>query len=211
VEAPELAERSNQDWIRDLTSDGSLEQRQAFEDLSRHLFRVAWAYLTRQEMTSLAEDCVQEALFIIFRDPRRFRGDSRFTTFATGIVLNKCREELRKRRRETPTDFGLMYEGEEVSLLDVLEDLESCAPELLTERQELVETMNETVNQALTVKQRTVLVSIDILGRNVNDVAEQLGTNRNNVYKILHDARKKLKRELESKGYSQKDVGRLLS
>jgi RNA polymerase sigma-70 factor (ECF subfamily) len=211
VEALEMAERCNEDWVHILASDGSPEQQHAFEALSHHLFRVAWGYLARQERTELAEDCVQDALVIIFRDLARFRGESRFVTYATGITLNKCREELRKRKHEAPTDFSLVYEGEEVSLLEALEDLEPCDPELLTERRELVEVMNEIISQALSIRQQIVLVNIDLLDGKANDVAEQLGTNRNNVYKILHDARKKLKRELENRGYSQSYVRRLLS
>jgi RNA polymerase sigma-70 factor (ECF subfamily) len=206
-----LVERSNKDWIRDLTKDRSSEQQQAFEDLLHHLLRVAWGCLARQERTDLAEDCVQDALMVVFRDLRRFRGDSRFLTWATGIVLNKCREELRKRRHETSTDFGLVYEGEEISLLEALEDLEPCDPELLVERHELIDAVNEIINKSLSARQRTVLVNIDLLDGKVNDVAEQLGTNRNNVYKILHDARKNLRKALEGRGYSRDDVRRLLS
>ena len=43
-------------------------------------------------------------------------------------------------------------------------------------------------------------------GRSVEDVAAALGTNRNNVYKILHDARRRLRREVEARSWSAEDV-----
>lgn len=206
----EPVKRSNEAWIRDLTHHDSPEQRQAFGELSRLLFRVARRSLTSAGLESLAQDCTQEALVIIFRDLQRFRGDSRFTTWAIGIVLNKCREELRKQKRETLIDFTLAYQGETLSPLEVLEDPEAPDLELSAARRQLVAVVSEIINQKLTPRQRTVWVNIALLDQNTRDVAQQLGTNRNNVYKILHDARRKIKKELEGRGYARDDVGQLL-
>jgi RNA polymerase sigma-70 factor (ECF subfamily) len=40
----------------------------------------------------------------------------------------------------------------------------------------------------------------------LDEVAAWLGTNRDNVYKLLHDARKKLKRALLSRGLTSEEV-----
>ena len=37
-------------------------------------------------------------------------------------------------------------------------------------------------------------------------LAEKLGSNTNSLYKLLHDARKKLRRGLESSGFTVDDV-----
>lgn len=43
-------------------------------------------------------------------------------------------------------------------------------------------------------------------GMPLEAVARRLGTNRNALYKLLHDARKKLKRRMENEGFSSRDV-----
>jgi RNA polymerase sigma-70 factor (ECF subfamily) len=40
-------------------------------------------------------------------------------------------------------------------------------------------------------------------------IADRLGTNRDNVYKILHDARKKLKGCLTKQGLTQEEILRI--
>jgi RNA polymerase sigma-70 factor (ECF subfamily) len=43
----------------------------------------------------------------------------------------------------------------------------------------------------------------------LDEVAAWLGTNRDNVYKLLHDARKKLKRGLLARGLSLVEVWKM--
>lgn len=208
--APESTKRNNEAWIRDLSHRDSPEQHQAFDELSRLLFKVARRFLTSAGMETLAEECVQEALLIIFRDLEHFQGNSRFTTWAIGIVLHKCREALRERRHESLTDFTLMYEGEELPLLEALETPKASDPELSTARQELVAVVDDIINQELTLRQRTAWVNVKLLDQSTQDVAQQLNTNRNNVYKIVHDARENLKKGLKRNGYTLTDVRRLM-
>jgi RNA polymerase sigma-70 factor, ECF subfamily len=40
----------------------------------------------------------------------------------------------------------------------------------------------------------------------ISEVARRMGTNQNALYKLLHDARKKLKRQMEAAGLSAKEV-----
>jgi RNA polymerase sigma-70 factor (ECF subfamily) len=40
----------------------------------------------------------------------------------------------------------------------------------------------------------------------ISEVARRMGTNQNALYKLLHDARRKLKRRMEAMGLSPKEV-----
>ena len=40
----------------------------------------------------------------------------------------------------------------------------------------------------------------------ISEVARRMGTTQNALYKLLHDARKKLKRQMEASGLSAKEV-----
>jgi RNA polymerase sigma-70 factor (ECF subfamily) len=40
----------------------------------------------------------------------------------------------------------------------------------------------------------------------LEEVARRMGTNRNAMYKLLHDARQRLKKKMEEEGLSAEDV-----
>jgi len=65
--------------------------------------------------------------------------------------------------------------------------------------------MQEVIDTQLTEKQRTALLA-EMRGVPLEEIARQLGTNRNAVYKLTHDARKKLKQGLEATGYGADDI-----
>jgi RNA polymerase sigma-70 factor, ECF subfamily len=52
----------------------------------------------------------------------------------------------------------------------------------------------------LTPHQRRVLVALAVNGVPIDVLAERLGTNRGALYKTVHDARRKLRRELATHG-----------
>jgi RNA polymerase sigma-70 factor (ECF subfamily) len=58
----------------------------------------------------------------------------------------------------------------------------------------------------LTDKQRTALVATRIHGMPLEEVARRMGTNRNALYKLLHDARQRLKKKMEAEGLSPEEV-----
>jgi RNA polymerase sigma-70 factor, ECF subfamily len=52
----------------------------------------------------------------------------------------------------------------------------------------------------LTPHQRRVLVALSVNGVPIDILAERLNTNRNALYKTLHDARQKLRKHLNERG-----------
>ena len=68
------------------------------------------------------------------------------------------------------------------------------------EQSELLKTLQEAIQEVLTPHQRRVLVSLAINGVPIDVLADRLSTNRNALYKTLHDARRKLRRRLEDSG-----------
>jgi RNA polymerase sigma-70 factor (ECF subfamily) len=55
---------------------------------------------------------------------------------------------------------------------------------------------------ALTDRQYQALEAVALKGIPMDVVAEQMGTNRNALYKLVHDARKKLRAHLDAQGLS---------
>ena len=65
--------------------------------------------------------------------------------------------------------------------------------------------LRQVVDNELTDRQRYAIAA-ELRGMPQDEIARHLGSTRNAVYKLTHDARKKLKLELEAQGYSAADI-----
>jgi RNA polymerase sigma factor (sigma-70 family) len=150
-----------------------------------------------------AEDFAQEALIKITGNLGSFRGESRFTTWAQKIAMNVALTELKRRR------------WRDVSLQDLVARREAAArgpadprltPEQLTFQNMVLRELHRIVDEELTDKQREAVVAVILEGMPISEVAKRMGTNQNALYKLLHDARRKLKRRMEVAGLSPHEV-----
>ncbi|MFN2116007.1 MAG: RNA polymerase sigma factor [Anaerolineae bacterium] len=210
---PRNHQRSNSEWLADLDPQ-SPQREAAIADLREYLLRAVLVYLTRHrsdlsvfdydEIRQFAEDWAQQALIQVIDHRDTFRGDSKFTTWAYRIAVNLAAGELRRKRWENLSlDRLTEAEAPDISLR---EDTSAPPPEDLLSREQIWQTIQDVIQHDLTDRQRTVITRIIIEGVPVEVVADDLGTNRNNIYKLVHDARRKLKRALESRGWSADDV-----
>lgn len=204
---------TNHDWFQALESqDGT--QTAAIEELWNLLYRASLftlqrnrgdlAALSQEQITQLAEDCAQNALIAVLEHLQEFRGESKFTTWAYKFAINISLTAARRER------------WKEISLDDLLdEDLDArwsgasvqkTDLDAVAVRGEVYKLIADAIRSELTGKQRTVfkLIVFDEVPMDV--VVERLNTNRNAVYKLLHDARRKLKLKLLSHGISVEDM-----
>jgi RNA polymerase sigma-70 factor, ECF subfamily len=63
-----------------------------------------------------------------------------------------------------------------------------------------------TIDEELTDRQREAVVAVILEGMPIAEVARRMGTNQNALYKLLHDARKKLKLRMEAAGLTPQEV-----
>jgi RNA polymerase sigma-70 factor (ECF subfamily) len=205
--------RSNEEWLADLRSKES--QQEALADLREYLLRAAFlyldrhredlTYLDRRELGQMAEDFAQDALLQIQAKLDSFQGRSKFTTWAYPFVINIAAGELRRHRWRTLSMETAVTE-EDAPLFTFLHDEESVDPETRAARQQILETVRHIIEEELTDRQRMALVNVHFRGMPMAEVARQLGSTTNNVYKLIHDARKKIKLGLERRRYSKTDV-----
>jgi RNA polymerase sigma-70 factor (ECF subfamily) len=205
-----MIDRTNDQWITELTGTSDV-QAQALEDLRQRLQRGIFYYLSRersdlshlstQELTQMAEDLAQDATLRVIGNLDSFRGDSRFTTWATKIAVRVAISDLRRARYKDFSLDGLTANEELIpSTSNTVGNIPDPSPEESAERAEVLSRISAALEEALTERQYKALVAVALRGVPLEIVAEQMNTNRNALYKLLHDARRKLRTYLESQG-----------
>ncbi len=204
VEPPPSLGRSNQQWREDLAAAGSRRQSQALTDLRHYLRGGLRRGLANQTGISEAdlEDFTHDAIMRILQHLRGFRGDSRFTTWAMSIAMRVAFGALRRRRH---THVSLDDADQAMVLAAAAPGGETFDPARDTERNEVLGALRSAIVECLTEKQRTV-IHFELQGVASDQVALLLGTNRNAIYKVYHDARKKLRKALTEAGFRADDV-----
>ena len=199
-----MRERTNEEWLAELQGP---ERDEALADLRAFLVRgLGYALANRSGVDGpLLEDFAQDALLKILNATDTFRGESRFTTWAQKIAVNVAFSELRRRRWQD-TSLDDLTAGQSLDFVpDMLVD-PSAGPEQQATQRLFVETLGRLIQTELTDRQRQALVAVQIRGMPLAEVARRMGSNRNALYKLLHDARKRLKQKMEDEGLSPQDV-----
>ena len=202
--------RTNEQWVADLGAEGSAREA-ALADLAAVLANGLRRGLIGQVDTSapgfdvLIDDFAQDALLKILDNLDTFAGRSLFTTWANKVARNIGLTELRRKRwRDTSLD-GLMQTDEGEFTPSFVAD-PAPRPEELTERKELMGYVNHLINEELTEKQRTALTAAVIQGRPLSEVAWMMDSNQNAVYKLVFDARQRLRRRLAEDNLPPEDI-----
>lgn len=204
-------ERTNDEWLSDLRSSATSVQAKALADLRERLKRSILYYLSQersdlrglssQELLQMAEDISQDALLRIMENLDTFRGESQFTTWANRIGVRLAISDLRRARYKDFSLDNLTAEGELMPSTDTASTSTPVPnPESATERSDVMSKINRAFDEALTERQFKALEAVALKGIPMDVVAEQMGTNRNALYKLLHDARRKLRTHLEAQG-----------
>ena len=204
-----MTERSNDDWIAALSSTDQGAQSIALADLRRRLQRSIYFYLSQdrsdlrglatQELVQMAEDLAQDATLRVMDNLDKFRGESRFSTWANKIAIRLAISDLRRARYRDFSLDELTADGESSPRLATAT---SPTPEKVAERDDVMEKIELALKEALTERQYQALVAVALKGIPMDVLAERMGSNRNALYKLIHDARRKLKAHLESQGIS---------
>jgi RNA polymerase sigma-70 factor, ECF subfamily len=210
----EMSSQTNEDWLRALNQPGE-PQREALEKLRDYLFRVILVYvrdhgrhileLPPSEIRQFAEDMAQEALLSVRANLDSFRGESKFTTWAYRFAINQVASELRL-RRYTAVSLEEIVEQKEGLFAELYRDQEAFDPELEAERRVLLDLLKRIIHEELSDRQRQAIIAVHLRGYSMDEVAELLHTNRNSLYKVLHDARQKIKSRLLAYHLSEGDI-----
>ncbi len=194
---------TNEAWLEALRGPG---RDAALQQLRTILVRGLQAVLAQRmpgRAEALAEDFAQEALLKILESLDTFRSESRFTTWAQKIAIRIAFTELRRKRWQDVSLQDLMPEGGPTPF--VLSNPEPDPAETAGLRL-IVEQVGRVMQEALSERQRAAMTAVMVHEMPLEEVARRMGTNRNALYKLLHDARKRIKKELEKRGLSPEEI-----
>lgn len=184
---------ADQDW--ELVRQSCAGNREAFDTLvlryEQRLYRTALGITGN---TADAEEVVQETFLRAFEHLDQFRGDAKFQTWLTQIVLNTARMKLRKNHAnlwESLDEPQITDEG--VLPRDVAEWRDN--PEQKLGRKELEELLHQAL-RGLPPGYREVVVLRDVQLLSTHETAELLGLSIANVKTRLLRARLQLRERL---------------
>jgi RNA polymerase sigma-70 factor (ECF subfamily) len=198
----------SQEWLAGLRASGE-KREQAVRRLRELLLgaarfevarrRPSLPHLRGDDLDDIAQEAADDAAVSVLRRLDDFRGESRFTTWAYKFALLEAAVKLRRRawqEREVP------LEPESWTLLPA----RGASPAERAEQSALLDALRAAIDGVLTRHQRRVLVALALNGVPIDVFAERLGTTRGALYKTLHDARRKLRAELEARGFDLEEV-----
>lgn len=195
--------RPNEQWIRALRSEGA-DQAAALAELRDYLQTRLPSCLRKYGdiPADLIEDVVQEALLRVLDRLDDFEGRSRFTTWCVSLAARIAMTELRKQRwrdvsLEAHLDSGAPGPSSQLEGSDT--------PEHRLSQSEITRALQSLIEESLTERQRIATIA-EMCGMPQEEVGRRMGTNRNAVYKLVHDARRKLKSGLEAQGFDSETI-----
>lgn len=211
-------DRDNAAWTNELR-DGHPGQPLAVQALRGLLLRAALytlgrsqgelAHLGAHDLEAMAEDCAQDALLAVLAHLPEFRGDSKFTTWAYKFAVNIALTAARREHWKGVSLDELLDEGR--ALPWPAAGWPVAEADRRAEQTEVWELLRVVIDTELTGRQRQVLRAIVLEQVPLDEVVRHLGSNRNAVYKLLHDARRKLKECLEARGYAPAEILQLFA
>ena len=157
--------------------------------------RAALSHVRGEELDDLALQAADDALVAVLAKLDDYRGASRFTTWAYKFALLEAGVRLRRRawqEREVvlePEAWPLMADAGQ-------------SPEGQAEANELMHAIRDSIDRCLTEHQREVLIALALNGVPLDVLSDRLNTSRGALYKTLHDARRKLRAELATRGFA---------
>jgi RNA polymerase sigma-70 factor (ECF subfamily) len=207
---PIMATRSNEAWLSDLRASGETKS-MALEDLRAVIQKglpyalSRWLSPDLPQFNSLVDEVTQETLLRVLDQLDTFEGRSQFTTWVHKIAVRIALTELRRKRwRDSSLDE--LTENEDAPPPPGLLADSQASPETSAERGDMMTRVRRIIEEELTDRQRQALILLGVQDMPIEDAARKLKTNRNALYKLLHDARLRLRTRLASEEIAPHEV-----
>ena len=153
----------------------------------------------------LVEEVTQETLLRVLDQLESFEGRSMFTTWVHKIAIRIALTELRRKRWQD-SSLDELVDNEENPAPESLMADPHPGPEIRAERADMLAHIRRILEEELTEKQRQALILLGVQNMPMEEAARRMKTNRNALYKLLHDARLRLKKRLAQEDLNAQEV-----
>jgi RNA polymerase sigma-70 factor (ECF subfamily) len=191
------------EWVEALAGAGPRREA-ALTRLHERLLRIARSEAARRgprlaiagpELDDLAHQAAADALLAIIAKIGQFRGESRFTTWAYKFVIFEVSAKIGRHFWRHPV---VPLDAEQWERLPARFGAD---PAHQAEWRDMAAAVRRAVDTELTPRQREVFVSIVVNGVPLDTLVVSLGSSRGAIYKMMFDARRKLRAALAANGY----------
>lgn len=141
-----------------------------------------------------ADDIAQEVFLKVYTKADSFKGESSFSTWLYRITVNRCVDELRRRKNKIISYETEFNQEEKLKLKDVLASRENDITEKL--RQEELQDIIQKAMNSLPEKYRIILTLKEIEGLSYKEISQIMKISLAKVKTWLFRARQKLKGKL---------------
>jgi RNA polymerase sigma-70 factor, ECF subfamily len=205
-----MKKRSNEKWLQDLKSDGEMREA-ALADLraaiagSMPAALQGWLSPSDPHFDALVEEVCQETLLRVLSHLDTFQNRSQFTTWVYKIAVRVALTELRRRRWKDHS-LETLLEMEQAPETPSFVSDPNPEPETIAVQADVMAYIDRVMQEELSDRQKLAMRVVGIQGLAMEEAARHLGTNRNALYKLLHDMRLRLKRRLARDGYTPEEL-----
>lgn len=130
-----------------------------------YVYNIAYRTLNNEED---AKDVSQEALIKVFKSISQFTGDAQFSTWLYRVVMNTCKDYMRKQKSRH--EHTIQDEDEAIFILENIADKEANGPERQLEKQ-LVQASIQSALDQLPIQHKSAVVLRDIQGLSYEEIS----------------------------------------
>ncbi|ARV05321.1 RNA polymerase subunit sigma-70 [Polaribacter sp. SA4-10] len=182
-----------QHFIDELIKGKQAAYSQLLEDYQQKVFGTCISFIPNKED---AEDVAQEVFLEIFKSIKKFKGDSKLSTWIYKIATNKCLEFIRKKNSKKRFAFMQTIFGNEIPIDKTSYFTEVNHPGVLLENKEKSTIIFKAIN-TLSESQRVVFTLAKVDGKSYQEIVEITGRSLSSVESLMFRAKKNLQEKLE--------------
>jgi len=168
----------------------------AFEELvriyDRKVLSLALKYLNNEED---AKDAYQEVFIRVFRNIKKFKFESEFSTWLFRITTNVCFTFKTKNKKTSTVDIMYNTDEEEMNPMDTLSGHSPTPDEKLSQFETSMK-ISDAINK-LSAKQKLVFIMKHFEGYKIREIAEITEIKEGTIKKYLFEAVNRLRCQLE--------------
>lgn len=160
------------------------------ESFSPFAFSVAFRMIGND---AAARDIVQETMINVWRSIRKIKTGAAFKTWVYRIVINKCYDEMRRRKRNPE------FTADDRLWLRISQAYSENPSKLLEESETAA--LIQSLAEKLSPKQKAVFILADLEEMPADEISAVTGMSRSSIKANLHYARLKIREMIEKRAY----------